>query len=177
MTGLMLLFLCLLLQLLGLVFCGFLLFLVFRGVVGFWGDAWLWARLRKTFPLTTKSDKQWLTGGNMDVSLVEAKFLAHCQIWVSFSSFGLQFRPVFKWPSFTSSGDAWEGFIILPILFLAAIRNFTVYLMFQPIEVPWTELKPVVEVKDRIVLEFGAERYRLELSTQASTGIQQYLKH
>lgn len=113
----------------------------------------------------------------MEVSVVEAKFLAHCQIRASFSSYGLQFRPVFDWPSFSSSGDAWDGFIILPVLFLAVIRNFTVFMMFRPIEVPWSALNPVAEVQDRLVLEFGAERYRLELSTQASTGIQQYLKH
>lgn len=177
MTGLMLLFLCVLLQLFGLVLCGFVLFLVFCACIKFWQDWRVWLRLRKTFPLKTKADKQWLTGGNMEVSLVEAKFLAQCQIRASFSSYGLQFRPVFNWPSFSSSGDAWDGFIILPVLFLAAIRNCTVFMMFRPIEVPWSALNPVAEVKDRLVLEFGAERYRLELSSHDSTGIQQHLRH
>lgn len=142
----------------------------------FWSDWRLWLRIQKTYPRTTKADKQWLTGGNLDASVVEAKFLTHCQIHVSFSSSGLQFRPVLNWPSFTSSGDAWDGFIILPLLFLAVVRNLTVFLMFRPIEVPWSALNPVVEVKDRLVLEFGAERYRLELSSHDSTGIHQYLK-
>ncbi len=159
-----------------LALCGFLLFLVFRSFITFWSDWWLWLRIQKTYPRTTKADKQWLTGGNMDVSVVEAKFLNHCQIRASYSSSGLQFRPVLNWPSFTSSGDAWEGFVLLPIAFLAAMRNLTVFLMFRPIEVPWSALNPVAEVKDRLVLEFGAERYRLELSSHDSTGIHQYLK-
>ncbi len=176
MTGLMLLLLCVLLQLFGLVLCGFILFLAFCAYMKFWQDWRVWLSLRKTFPLKTKADKQWLTGGNMEVSLVEAKFLAHCQIRASFSASGLQFRPVLNWPSFTSSGDAWEGFVLLPLAFLAAVRNLIVFLMFRPIEVPWSALNPVAEVKDRLVLEFGTERYRLELNNHDSTGIHQYLK-
>lgn len=44
------------------------------------------------------------------------------------------------------------------------------------LKVPWSALNPVAEEKDRLVLEFGAERYRLELSSHDSTAIQQYLK-
>lgn len=32
-------------------------------------------------------------------------------------------------------------------------------------KVPWPALNPVAEVKERLVSEFGAERYRLELSS------------
>lgn len=46
----------------------------------------------------------------------------------------------------------------------------------QKLKVPWSALNPVAEEKDRLVLEFGAERYRLELSSHDSTAIHQYLK-
>ena len=66
--------------------------------------------------------------------------------------------------------------LFLPLIGLL-LCGFLLFLVFRAIEVPWSELKPLAEEKDHIVLIFGAERYPLELSSLASNGIQQYLGH
>lgn len=62
----------------------------------------------------------------------------------------------------------------MPFYLVVAIRNLAIFMFLQPIEVPWSELKPVAEDKDLVILEFDAERYRLEMSSQASKQMQHY---
>jgi hypothetical protein len=148
--------------------------LVGEAVMSKWGDWRLWCRIRKKYPVKTKHDKQWLTGSKMDTSSTHAKLLAQGPVRVNFSSAGLQILPVINWPSFSSSGDAQEGFVVVPFYLVVAIRNLAIFMFLRPIEVPWSELKPVAEDKDLVILEFDAERYRLELSSQVSKQMQHY---
>lgn len=132
----------------------------------------VWKYLKGHYRAVSKFQSEWYDGNHFDVSS-RSIVMSSIDVRLAQTDGGIKIAPAACLPDMPD--DALAGLLFLPFWLIALARQLSFFLLFQTIEIPWSDITTSQNSNGSLILHLGEAKHELKLSPSASVPIKQKL--